>query len=77
MGRPQWFQVVSQTNPTRLVQLMDKNYCVVPEQHDIGFLLVLNYGLIGLKEYQPQDYHRGVAFVEEVNRQRGIKNSNG
>ena len=55
---------------------MDKNYCVVPEQHDIGFLLVLNYGLIGLKEYQPQDYHRGVAFIEEVNRQRGIKNFN-
>ena len=52
---------------------MNKNYCVVPEEHDIGFLLILNYGLNGLKEHQPQDYHRGLAFCEEINRQRGIE----
>ena len=49
------------------------NYCVIPEEHDIGFLLVLNYGLNGLKEHQPKDYHRGIALAEEINRQRGIK----
>ena len=50
------------------------NYCVIPEEHDIGFLLLLNYGLNGLKEHQPKDYYRGIELVEEINRQRGIKN---
>jgi len=50
------------------------NYCVIPEKHDIGFLLILNYGLNGLKEHQPKDYHRGIALCEEINRQRGIEN---
>ena len=51
-----------------------KNYCVIPEEHDIGFLLILNYGLNGLKEHQPQDYFRGLALCEEINKQRGIPN---